>query len=124
MISSSLGTNVDRFGASFGMLVSDLMSPNDTDGESLLEVVFSPEIMKDLKKLEDPSCTTIPPNQKKHVSFVDDLRAGSNSPTDSSGSSKENDPEFMNTSIDVISSSVRVMKKKITRKVAAPKMSL
>ena len=62
--------------------------------------------MKDLKKLEDNSaCTTNPPPQKKHVNFVDDLRAGSNSPTDSSGSSKENDPEFMNTSIDVISSS-------------------
>jgi hypothetical protein len=125
MISSSLGTNVDRFGASFGMLVSDLMSSNETDGESLLEVVFSPEIMKDLKKLEDNSaCNTNPPHQKKHVNFVDDLRAGSNSPTDSSGSSKENDPEFMNTSIDVISSSVRTMKKKNTRKVSAQKMSL
>ena len=63
--------------------------------------------MKDLKKLEDTSCTTVPPKQKKHVNFVDDLRAGSNSPTDSSGSSKENDPEFMNTSIDVVSASGR-----------------
>ena len=89
------------------MSISHLFSSsNDTDGESLLEVVFSPEIMKDLKKLEDNnSCSTHPPHQKKQVHFTDDLRSGSNSPTDSSGSSKENDPEFMNTSIDVISSS-------------------
>ena len=82
-----------------------LSSSKETDGQSLLEVVFSSEIMKDLKKLEvNNSYTTNPPNQKKQVHFVDDLRSGSNSPTDSSGSSKENDPEFMNTSIDVISS--------------------
>jgi len=125
MISSSLGANIDKFGASFGMLVSDLMSSKETDGQSLLEVVFSPEIMKDLKKLEvNNSCTANPPHQKKQVHFVDDLRSGSNSPTDSSGSSKENDPEFMNTSIDVISSPVRLMKKKNTRKVSASKMSL
>merc|ERR1711997_1266479 len=74
----------------------------DTDQpmeEPLLQVIFSPPMLRDLKKLESSPVSGITPIQpltKADTGDSDQDDRGSHSP-DSYGSSKENDPEIVNT---------------------------
>lgn len=100
-------SGVDGAGASFGMSDIDLISFNSEVGESLLEVIFSDPILRDVRKLElkgpggpapavaETAAGKVTRTNKKIVELDTDDRAGSNSP-DSYGSSKENDPELCN----------------------------
>merc|ERR1712150_14853 len=96
---------LDAAGASFGLteldFVKDTESETDqTMEEPLLQVIFSQPMLRDLKKLETSQVAGItqiqPLNKAEKLPDSDQDDRGSHSP-DSYGSSKENDPEIVNT---------------------------
>jgi len=101
-----IGVGVDQDGASFGLMDVDFIQFAAVEGDSLLEVIFSPPIIQDVKKLQT-STNNVPEtlNNKvvdkvvnkinKNIVEPDHDDRGSSSP-DSYGSSKENDPELCN----------------------------
>jgi len=115
---NSKGSNklhLDAAGARFGLTEFDFVTL-DTDQtleEPLLQVIFSPPMLRDLKKLESSQVsgiTQIQPSDKpdtaEKLPDSEDDR-GSHSP-DSYGSSKENDPEIVNTVTTTIYKQSRV----------------
>jgi len=86
---------LEEVGASFGFVKEDVLLPvNDQDQSLMMEVVMSPPMIQDTKRVE----REVSSGSTKKVAFPesDQEERGSQSPS-SFGSSKENVPEICNT---------------------------